>query len=249
MLVAAQNLSAQSVPERRGEPAPSGHATPRASQAIAPAPLPAPAPAPTPPSAPAPSPFAATPSTYAPHYGPASPARSRMFQGLSPFLFGYGYGVSYPYDSPAPGGEQREISSGRQDATGSLDLDVEPGTARVYVDGFYIGTVDDLRRTGVMLPAGRHSIELRASGYETLTIPVNIDAGRPTRYHGDLTAERRPVAEAGFTPRDPGVTPARPASSTIFVIPGCYAGDRPPRESALPPGCDIARVHVLTSPR
>jgi hypothetical protein len=106
------------------------------------------------------------------------------------------------------------------------------------VDGFYIGILDDFSRMGVRLQAGRHWIDVRASGYETLTIPVNISAGQPARFRGDLTAVRTPPSNA-VPPRGP---------ETIYVIPGCYAGNRPPRESALARGCDIARLHILTDP-
>jgi hypothetical protein len=157
-----------------------------------------------------------------------------MFQGFSPILFGYGYASTDSAVGPQAG------SYGEPEfGSGSLYLDVEPGTAQVYVDGFYMGTVDDFSRTGVILPTGPHRIALRASGYEALTIEVNIVAGQPTRYHGNLPAERKPAADM-VPPRAPGTM------LTMFVIPGCYAGDRPPRESALPQGCDIARLHTVS---
>jgi PEGA domain len=188
-------------------------------------------------STPALSPFAASPSTYAPHYtSPLRGRRSPSFRGLSPFLPGYGYAA--PYSAGPPPSESSDASSGQLDASGSIYLDVEPRTAQVYVDGFYIGTVDDFRRTGVTLPAGRHWIDVRASGYEPQTVPVNIAAGQPTRYRSAMTAVRTPAANA-IAPRGP---------ETMYVIPGCYAGNRPPRESSLARGCDIARLYVLTDP-
>lgn len=47
----------------------------------------------------------------------------------------------------------------------------------------------------------------------------------------------------------PSVTPPRtaPGKPKIFyVIPGCYAGDRPPALEWLPVGCDISRMRVVT---
>jgi PEGA domain-containing protein len=221
MVVAVQNLSAQSV-QKPHAPARSAPSTQHVSQSSAPAPVP--------------SPFLAGPSTYAPHYTSPSPDRPRQFDGFSPIVFGYGYASSDSAIGPHAGSY-----SGPVFGSGSLSLDVEPDTAQVYVDGFYIWTVDDFKRTGVTLPTGPHRIELRASGYEALTIDVNIVAGQPTRYHGALPVERKPAANA-VPPR------ARGAMLTMFVIPGCYAGDRPPRESALPQGCDIAHLHILTDP-
>lgn len=123
------------------------------------------------------------------------------------------------------------------DASGRLELDVEPRTAQVSVDGFYIGTVDDFWPAGVTLAAGHHRVDLRAPGYELLTIPVEIAAradGQPITFRGALTVLPVPPPQA--------VTPHR--RETMYVIPGCYAGNRPPQESALARGCDIARLRV-----
>jgi hypothetical protein len=40
------------------------------------------------------------------------------------------------------------------------------------------------------------------------------------------------------------VLPPRPPE-TIYAIPGCYGGNRPPVAANLPKGCDIAKVRVL----
>ncbi len=120
--------------------------------------------------------------------------------------------------------------------SGSLELAVEPRSADVYVDGFYVGTVDDVTQNGLLLRAGRHWIDLRAEGYQTLTVPVGIVAGQAIRYRGQLAVVRQESGVAD-TPRGP---------QTIYVIRGCYAGNRPPTESALPPGCDIANLRTLT---
>ena len=38
-------------------------------------------------------------------------------------------------------------------------------------------------------------------------------------------------------------TPGQP--KTFYVIPGCYAGDRPPDPETLKPGCSISRLRVV----
>jgi hypothetical protein len=164
--------------------------------------------------------------------------RRPAFRRLGPFSLEYGYAPPYATGVAPEAGDLDDSSSGQREASGSLQLDVEPHTAQIYVDGFYIGSVDDVRRTGVMLPTGRHWIDLRASGYEALTIPMHITAGQPTHYRGDLTAVRA----------SPLGAPPRAAGGTMYVIPGCYAGNRPPRDSALARGCDVARLRVLTEP-
>ena len=34
----------------------------------------------------------------------------------------------------------------------------------------------------------------------------------------------------------------------MYVIPKCYAGNLPPRQSRLPSGCDVKQVQVLNPP-
>ena len=41
----------------------------------------------------------------------------------------------------------------------------------------------------------------------------------------------------------PAPTPGTP--KTFYVIPRCYAGDRPPDPDALPPGCDRGQLRVV----
>ena len=81
----------------------------------------------------------------------------------------YGYGYSYPAD-------------------GELRLKVRPRDAQVFVDGYYVGIVDDF--DGVFqrlhLPSGPHRIEVRAPGYQTLTFDVQIRFEETTKYEGDL---------------------------------------------------------------
>ena len=103
------------------------------------------------------------------------------------------------------------------------------------MDGFYVGPADDLALNGLTLRAGRHWIVLRAAGYETLTLPVNITAAQAVRYRGALSPARTVPAST-----EPSRVP-----QTMYVITGCYAGNRPPVASELPSGCDIARVRVL----
>jgi hypothetical protein len=85
--------------------------------------------------------------------------------------YGYGYPSSYSYP-----------------ADGELRLKVRPRDAQVFVDGYYVGIVDDF--DGVFqrlhLPSGPHRIEVRAPGYETLTFDVQIRFDETTKFEGDL---------------------------------------------------------------
>jgi hypothetical protein len=71
-------------------------------------------------------------------------------------------------------------------------LNIPQRDAQVYVDGYYAGIVDDF--DGVFqhldLTAGPHRIEVRAPGYEPLTVDVNVEPGRTITYQGDMQPAR-----------------------------------------------------------
>jgi len=202
-----------------------------------PTPRPAPRPAPsrtfTPPTQDrAASPFDAGPFTYAPRYKPWQHPRMPHNWGSGY----YGYTVPFEVVEAQPEAEHRAPATEDQLTIGGVDLDVEPRNAAVYVDGFYVGMLGDFAANGLPLRAGRHWIDLRAESYETLTIPVDIIAGQLATYRGELTVARQPQVNTASS-RGP---------QTMFVIPGCYAGNRPPVESTLPKGCDTTLLRTLT---
>ena len=119
-----------------------------------------------------------------------------------------GYGYGYPYqnylnnngsgssdEAAPPSGSSANPGSlsVQPSAAGHLRLQVEPPTAQVYVDGFYVGTVDDFNGSAqdASLEAGPHRVEIRAPGYETLMFDVKTDANRTVTYRGTL----RPVQQ------------------------------------------------------
>jgi len=91
-----------------------------------------------------------------------------------PWYGGYG---SYP-----PGA----YSTGEE---GAIHLKVTPRDAMVYVDGYYVGVVDDY--DGVFqrlhLDAGPHRIEIRAAGYTPLSFNLMTRPNQTTTYRGALT--------------------------------------------------------------
>jgi hypothetical protein len=52
-----------------------------------------------------------------------------------------------------------------------------------------------------------------------------------------------PAATTPTTPALPAPLPGKP--KTFYVIPGCYAGDRPPLPDRLPKGCNRSRMRVI----
>lgn len=131
--------------------------------------------------------------------------------------------------------DARAAQRGEDVLIGILHVDATPRTAMVFIDGAYVGTVDDLLINGMRLTRGRHWLELEAPGYEKKLIEINITPGQPLRYRADLTPIRQ-AALAAIPPRAP---------ETMYAIPGCYGGNRPPVAADLPRGCDIAKLRVL----
>ena len=130
--------------------------------------------------------FLANPTTYAPIL--ISPYRPTAFGfrgygnlfALTP-AFGYPYsafGDEYPAAPPPT--EPSQI--------GNLRLEVEPRSAQIYVDGVFVGTVEDFYHTlaGLGLTPGPHHLELRAEGYETAVVDVIVDANRTITYRATL---------------------------------------------------------------
>jgi hypothetical protein len=181
------------------------------------------------------SPFDAGPYTYAPRYG----ARSRP---LRPYGNGYGYytnGLPYSVEdlSAAPANEG-PLAIVADESRGRLFIDTEPGTAQVFVDGIPVAAVADFRGVGMLLTEGYRHVELRSPGYESAVFDITIASNQPAVYRGDLTPVR--------TAAGPVAPVIRRGSNTLYVIPGCYLGNRPPRAQSLPPGCDIKRSRTIS---
>ena len=169
----------------------------------------------------------------------SSPLATDQFRVHGPFrtapLFpGYPYGVG-PYSEQTQNTPPAEPP---QAATGLLRFDVNPGSAQVFVDGYYFGTVDDIdKRRGLVLGEGPHRIELRRSGYDPELVDVRVVANDVVTYRGTLDAHREPPA------------PTAAARQAMYVVPGCYIGNVPPRPERVGSGCDVKKVRVVVPPK
>jgi len=172
-----------------------------------------------------PSPFAARPGTFTRLHG----------AGSFGIPIGYGGAIYGPSYAPESTYDRYRRTPEPEITTGTLFLEVTPVTALLFVDTAFVGTVGDLQARGLTLSAGRHFVDLEAPGYDKKTIEITITAGEPLRYRVDLTPTRRAEAVA-IPPRAP---------ETMYAIPGCYGGNRPPVAANLPKGCDIAKVRVI----
>lgn len=72
---------------------------------------------------------------------------------------------------------------------GDLYFDVTPKDARVYIDGYYVGTVGDWdgRRQRLTLASGAHHVELQAADYEPVQFDITIESRQTTTYRTAMT--------------------------------------------------------------
>jgi hypothetical protein len=118
------------------------------------------------------------------YYGsPYYYGRNYYYNAYDPFFYGY-YTYSPFYYSGAYG-YSAYYSGARYRDSGSLRVIVDPEQTRVYVDGYYAGTVDDFdgifQRLNV--PPGRHDITLKLDGYRTHTFRVYVPISQTVKLH------------------------------------------------------------------
>ena len=97
---------------------------------------------------------------------------------------------SYPTQQPAPGSVG--VQPGERSASGGVSFEITPSTAAVFVDGTYVGTVADFGPASppLGLTLGRHHIEVRASGYQSMAFDTDVTPGQIVPYQGTLQAQR-----------------------------------------------------------
>ena len=109
-------------------------------------------------------------------------------QFFFPCCFGGAFGYPWwPYDAQLqtlPLGPTLENAP-----VGGLQLDIEPRSAEVYVDGIYTGVVSDYSGyfKHLEIAAGPHIVTFVAPAYEPLTISVVVAPGRTLTWRTSLT--------------------------------------------------------------
>jgi PEGA domain len=88
------------------------------------------------------------------------------------FGLGYGYGYGYGYGPPYGGYYYRGY--------GEVRTEIKPKEAKVYVDGDYVGEVDDFDGwwQRMQLEPGRHRIVFRAPGYSPYAVTLRVLPGQ-----------------------------------------------------------------------
>jgi hypothetical protein len=131
---------------------------------------------------------------------------------------------------------------------GYLRLEIRPAAAQVFVDGFYAGTAEDFSAARSTLEPGPHRLEIRAPGYEAVSVDIVIRPRQTTTYVKDLGRLEEPGTIPTARPA-PVASVARATPKAIYVVPRCYAGDRRPVADDLPDGCDIGDLRVIAAAR
>jgi hypothetical protein len=146
------------------------------------------------------------PRYYSPwYYGPyyASFGFGIGFGWPGAYWGAYGYPYAYPYAYPAP--------YYWYDNAGSARLQITPRTAQVYVDGRFVGLVDEFDGSFQRLhvEAGEHELQIYLEGYRTLTQNVLFTRGTTLRIQTALQplgpgepAEPRPAQRPTTLPPD-----------------------------------------------
>jgi len=106
------------------------------------------------------------------------------------FGLSIGYPVAYPtwYDPyPAYG-----YALGVGARYGGLSFDIQPVDAAVFIDGAYMGVVDDFSPydAPLTLRAGLHRVELRAPGCQPMVFDITVVPGQVIPYSGALAYGR-----------------------------------------------------------
>jgi hypothetical protein len=159
-----------------------------------------------------------------------------------PYLSAAAFPVWPSYPTPPWPGAQIE------NATGRLLLTMRSGVdPQIFVDGYFVGQFSDVAGQ-LTLDVGSHTIDVHEEGYENLRFAVNVSLDDVIAYDVALRPieDRRPIEIA-----PPSVqsipSPSAPPPTTIYVIPGCYIGNVPPKDAGLPSGCDARGVVAFPS--
>jgi hypothetical protein len=162
--------------------------------------------------------FYGYPGFYTGFYNP-------YFWGSYGFGLGYGYGFGHGYGQyPYP----PYYYGPYYDNTGSARLQVVPRNTQVYIDGYFVGVVDNfdgnLQRLNVEV--GEHELQLYLEGYRTFTQKVLFPRGGTLR----VTHTMQPLG-----PGESTGLPPRPATGNPTENREVQRG-RPYRGPAQPPG-------------
>ena len=127
---------------------------------------------------------------------PTREATPRASRSMRPLWFGLvTFDRTWLWTPTVVGGafDDPRVPTLEQGLSGGLQLDIEPRRALVYVDGWYVGVVEQFSGyyRHLDLAAGSHTIEILATDYEPLAFDIAIAPGRTTTYRASLQRAER----------------------------------------------------------
>jgi hypothetical protein len=113
------------------------------------------------------------------------------YNPYDPWCYGVGYWLCDPWGGAATSSYGGSSSDDTDSSVpmASIRLRLSPSSAKVYVDGALVGTVDDFDglTDHLKVTAGEdHRIEVKAEGYETFVPDVVLEAGKTVTVRGSL---------------------------------------------------------------
>ena len=161
---------------------------------------------------------------YYPYY-----YRPYVYPFYSPFYFGFGafyssfygwypYYAGYPYPYPAPYGYPPYYSG----YWASARIEVKPREAQVYLDGYYVGVVDQFDGTFQRLdiPAGEHELTVYMPGYHSITERTLFRGGQTYHFKENLQPLPPGTAPDPKPQPDPNAAPRYPPPPQYGPPPG-----------------------------
>ena len=181
--------------------------------------------------------FALSFTAMAPNaYAQRHHVHGRVFVGpvFSPWFYYGPFGPYYdPFWYPYPYFYRPYGWYGYGDITSAVRIQVTPRDAKVYVDNYYAGIVDDY--DGVFqrlrLPPGTHEIRLFLRGYRSITETVYLSPDSTYKITGEMT--KLGPGEPEETP--PAPPPAPPRAQAGEMPQGPPPGEPESGVSAMPP--------------
>ena len=121
------------------------------------------------------------PQSYPPQSYPQQPQQQGYPGQPYPQSGSQGQGAAQPQ-------QNNSVVAQPGSAAGGISFDITPATAAVIIDGTYVGRVQDLGPTTqpMGLKPGRHHVEIRAPGFESVSFDADIVAGQVLPYKGQM---------------------------------------------------------------
>ena len=182
----------------------------------------------------------AAPAAYAQHRGHGHGrvhAGFGFYGGYYPWSFYYApffgaYWYPYPYSYPVfypPYGWYGFM----QETVSSVRVEVTPREAKVYVDGYFAGVVDDFDGTfqRLRVSPGKHEVLLYLEGYHVLKQTLYLSPNSTYKIKGELTK----LAPGDAPELPPSPPPVPPTAEGVHALPPTPMPFGEPRQGEAPP--------------